>query len=181
MTREVIKTTTETRGRGALMQWEQSEQWWLSCSHTHTHTGWPVCGWATFDPSWEQSNTSLSHSPLFNPSSFSPSHTHTCRASVVRVREWPRSTEAWLWGLITHTYCLALWASIAPKLTAWKTLNKVFRDGGNSGKQKEEKLLQAKTPDMQLRLMIHKSDCHVNYLWHSAAHTHTHTQGSPVV
>lgn len=110
MTREVIKTTTETRGRGALMQWEQSEQWWLSCSHTHTHTGWPVCGWATFDPSWEQSNTSLSHSPLFNPSSFSPSHTHTCRASVVRVREWPQSHASVDRGVtlgLNHTYLLS--------------------------------------------------------------------------
>lgn len=83
-------------------------------------------------------------SPLFNaPSSLCV--THTCRVSVVRVKGWPLFIQAWLWSLIPHTYCFALWASIMAKLTGWKT----SRNGGNLGNAHSE----AKTRTNDCRLL----------------------------
>lgn len=87
------------------------------------------------------------------------------------------------WGVtlgLNHTYLLSRPLSlhraktdslkdVEQSIQRWRQLRKA---------KKEEKLFQAKTPDMQLRLMIHKSDWHVNYLWHSAVHTHTYTRFS---
>lgn len=134
MTREVIKKTTETRGRGALMRWKHFlsynkplwQQWWFRSSHTYTLCA--VCVCVTFSCFGDQSpgNNSVPHSPLFRVSSslsYRHTHTYTHRVSEVRVKGRPLFIQAWLWGSVTHINCLSLWASIMTQMTAW---NKVW-------------------------------------------------------
>ncbi len=97
--------------------WKQSEQWWLSSSHTHTHTHThthcPVCGCVTFGPSWEKSlgNNSVPHSPLFNASSslccsLCHSHTHTHTQGVSGQGQRVTSLHSGVTLGFNHTYLL---------------------------------------------------------------------------
>lgn len=93
--------------------WKQSERWWLSSlallgSRVLVTT---VCLKLFY--------------LMLRPLSVFLSVTHTCRVSVVRVKGWPLFIQACRWGLITHTYCFALWPSIMAQLTAWKTRGRV--------------------------------------------------------